>query len=383
LLYEAVRSGSESYHNHPKVWDRFYVSYMQDKRQELWDSCTVDELEAGRLIRFLNQWSTHYQTRPAELATAINSVLPILNRLAEQDLLHVDFGQVFVGSEPASYTIEMAFDVIAGCGRRYESTGASKILHTLNPRLFVMWDAGIRAATGIRGQGDGLGYAHRFLPKMQQLAKTVVAECMRDCGVSESGALRVICTCGHSLAKVIDEYNWATHVGGAVKSPDPRRSGEASESPGPLPEWGPSASESDVITRITERLSRTGGSADVPLQKAGRTFGAELRPGGVSVDNLHNQPFLPWRVFTETVALLQRNGGVARRGDAMNCKLGDAGLPLNSVEGHVASAVYARKRGDSVFRRVTPIAAILEWCGLCHHAPGEIRLVRTGAGDRR
>ena len=92
------------------------------------------------------------------------------------------------------------------------------------------------------------------------------------------------------------------------------------------------------------------------------------------VDNLGSQPFLPWAVFVEAVSILRRNGGRAERGDAMGSKLGDAGLSLETIEGHIAYVVYNKKVGDSIFRRISPIAAILVWAGVCDTAPGELIL---------
>ena len=58
----------------------------------------------------------------------------------------------------------------------------------------------------------------------------------------------------------------------------------------------------------------------IPLLKSGQ-FTAHLVEGGLEVDNLSSQPFLPWEVFEETINLLVRNGGRAKRGDAMNSRL--------------------------------------------------------------
>ena len=71
-----------------------------------------------------------------------------------------------------------------------------------------------------------------------------------------------------------------------------------------------------------------------------------------------------------------RNNGTAMRGDAMNAKLGDEGLPLDSVEGHIAHVVYGKKIGDSVFRRITPIACILVWSGICESKPMKLVLTK-------
>jgi len=97
--------------------------------------------------------------------------------------------------------------------------------------------------------------------------------------------------------------------------------------------------------------------------------------GGVDVNNLGNQPFLPWIVFQEAIYVLIRNNGIAQRGNAMDSRLGEEGLFLNSIEGHVANVVYGKKIGDSVFRRITPIACILVWAGICRSEPGRLILI--------
>ena len=129
----------------------------------------------------------------------------------------------------------------------------------------------------------------------------------------------------------------------------------------------------DVAPKINQKFSEQGGQATIPLQRGGH-FQAKMVAGGIEVDNLGNQPYLPWCVFQEAVCVLIRNQGSAKRGDAMNSRLGDEGLPLDSVEGHIALVVYGHEVGDSVFRRITPIACILEWAGICRSEPGKLIL---------
>lgn len=131
-----------------------------------------------------------------------------------------------------------------------------------------------------------------------------------------------------------------------------------------------------AIKLIKTKLAKTGGQAEVPLLK-GESFKANLVDEGIMVDNLGPEPFLPWVVFEETVSLLLKNAGQAARGDAMKSKLGEPRLPLNSVEGHVARTVYNKKTGDSVFRRITPIACILIWAGACVAKPKKL-VLKTG-----
>ena len=130
----------------------------------------------------------------------------------------------------------------------------------------------------------------------------------------------------------------------------------------------------NVVDTIKRRFEQAGPSAQVPLLRGG-TFAAEITAKGIKVDNLGGQSELPWVVFEEAVALLVRKGGRADRGDAMKCRLGDDGLSADSVEGHIAAVVYGMQRGDTVFRRITPVACILIWAGICRSSPGELVLI--------
>ncbi len=131
--------------------------------------------------------------------------------------------------------------------------------------------------------------------------------------------------------------------------------------------------ETSVIEVIKAKFGTAGRPVRIPLQK-GHPFKASLTDDGVLVDNLGAHPLLRWIVFEEAIEVLKRNGGRADKGNAMECRLGDEGLSLESIEGHIAHAVYGKQIGDSVFRRISPIAAILAWAGLCDNAPGELIL---------
>jgi hypothetical protein len=92
---------------------------------------------------------------------------------------------------------------------------------------------------------------------------------------------------------------------------------------------------------------------------------------------LSSDPFLTWEVFEKAVELLEREGGSALKGDAMGSKLGEEGLPFNSIEGYIAKEVYGKKGGDSVFRRISPIANILIWSGICENRKGKLVLNKS------
>jgi hypothetical protein len=126
-----------------------------------------------------------------------------------------------------------------------------------------------------------------------------------------------------------------------------------------------------IEKRIREEAGKDG-SVSIPLKKGEGRINVKLGGEGIMVSNLGRQPMLPWAVFEETVALLRRSGGKAFKGDAMNGKLGDSRLPIDSIEGYLAYKLYDKKLGESVFRRITPISCVLEWAGICDNERGEL-----------
>lgn len=141
--------------------------------------------------------------------------------------------------------------------------------------------------------------------------------------------------------------------------------------------------DNSVIVAIKNKFSKTGSPTEIPLLRVLRgrcSFSAELSDQGISVSNLRKQPFLPWEVFQKTIRILVENDGRAKRGDAMNCRLGEPNLPIDSIEGHVAHVVYGKQEGETVFRRITPIACILIWAGVCKAGRGELILLSKFRG---
>ena len=131
----------------------------------------------------------------------------------------------------------------------------------------------------------------------------------------------------------------------------------------------------NVIERIKDKFIKNGNTIEIPLLKGQKTFQAVLKEDGISVSNLASQSFLPWSVFEETIMLLNEKSGSAIKGDAMSNKLGETGLPIDSIEGRIAFKVYGKQLGQNVFRRITPIACILEWAGIVKNQSGKLVLL--------
>jgi hypothetical protein len=132
-----------------------------------------------------------------------------------------------------------------------------------------------------------------------------------------------------------------------------------------------------AIERIKDKFLEKGGSINITLLKGQKTFQAVLNDEGISVSNLTSQPLLPWSMFGETIVLLNEKNGSALKGDAMKSRLGETGLPIDSVEGRITYKVYGKQLGQNVFRRITPIACILEWAGTCVNQGGKLVLINN------
>lgn len=133
--------------------------------------------------------------------------------------------------------------------------------------------------------------------------------------------------------------------------------------------------EINAIEKIKEKFLKNDRSAEIPLFRGQRTFQAILSEKGISVSNLASHSFLPWEVFEEAITLLKEKNGCALKGNAMNYKLGETGLPIDSIEGRIAFKVYGKQIGQGVFRRITPIACTLVWSGLCVNLRGKLVLL--------
>ncbi len=106
---------------------------------------------------------------------------PIFDKLEDKNLESVDFTEI-------REDVEELYNILSAIkGVKY--TGASKIMHLKNPKLFIMWDGYIKERYGLR-KGTADDYVN-FLKKMQEMFKDIRWE--RE---------------DKTLAKAIDEYNY-------------------------------------------------------------------------------------------------------------------------------------------------------------------------------
>ena len=206
MMYQAVELGSRLFHE-LESRQRYYDEYLvSDSSSRLRSMTNLDVRAVSRLILFLNQWSTRYRTPAEDLLEAIESVAPIFKNLHELTLLDADFDGSFAGDCSVKEAIQIVFDAIVKRGPRVETTGTSKILHMINPDLFVMWDAPIRGGYAVGKSAED--YSERFLPRVQGQVRLAMRQYSEATGVSKTEVVEHFTQCGHTLAKVIDEFNY-------------------------------------------------------------------------------------------------------------------------------------------------------------------------------
>ena len=247
MLYEDIRQRCKEYHQgDDRGYDGSYARYIEYKNQTQakWDNPDrLDFGDAEELITFLNKWVCRIPFKdagaskevilellktgaplPGALTIRVITMHLLLNNLAKAvpqlttlqnaTLLDVKF------NETTKQMIQECFDTIAWFGIRKgrisnEAVATSKILHVaINPHLFVIWDNDIQKSYEIpkRLVNTGEGYAHVFLPRMQDIAKRAVNEVMAKENLSCAAAIQSFtdhCEKKNSLAKIIDEYNFA------------------------------------------------------------------------------------------------------------------------------------------------------------------------------
>ena len=223
MLYEAIRLGSELYHDSGEnkdgpIFDEAYAPYASrvTHRYRLDYDSIEDVIEnVNDLVEFLDEWKCFPDAKAKKsvksnlkerLPRVLSDIESLLKPLEGSTVLTLKDDVDLLKLEEA-YTKLMS---VKGVGH----TISSKILHTIHPSLFIMWDTDIRNGYGFSNYNSrgapAEGYVYRFLPRMQRLAEYAI----RQVQVKEKRS-RVDATSSlknkdrpYTLAKVLDEYNF-------------------------------------------------------------------------------------------------------------------------------------------------------------------------------
>lgn len=209
-LYMDLFKAHELFKKIEKRWV-FYDVYIKRRDRSVWMASENLPIREGLLLfGFIQSWDPYFQGDLDKFLTIYREIFSIIKKFE-----HANIADVTLNNE-AKHSIQLMFEKIAKCPRnnRFESTDASKILHTILPELFVMWDNKIRKEIFGGDKRDGKCYAFEFLPKMQDMAKGILNSYISEEGGDfESASQQISKTLdNYTLAKLIDEYNYVRYT---------------------------------------------------------------------------------------------------------------------------------------------------------------------------
>lgn len=159
-------------------------------------------VDVSKMFKFLRQWGVQGLNRVdiEEMLQTLRNIKSDLQALSGENIISIDFNQY----GPHITRCFEQLHRVYGLG----PTAVSKILHILNPDVFVMWDTYITQAYNVSRNASS--YVESFLPLMQKLLKAALDKFAQDNGYTFSDAISIMIlkANGRSLAKIIDEYNW-------------------------------------------------------------------------------------------------------------------------------------------------------------------------------
>ena len=188
----------------------FYDNYMESKNWEEWSSPSVPMTEIRKLFRFIRSWDRFFRGDEEKFQEIWEEIYPVI-----RELEHERIEDANLTDDELKRKIRDVFDKVADCTLidRYESTDASKILHTILPNFFVMWDDEIKEWV-VQGRRRGATYAFYFLSKVREELEEAIKTCIDERNLSRAEAVEYIreqCD-GKTLAKLADEYNYMKYT---------------------------------------------------------------------------------------------------------------------------------------------------------------------------
>ncbi len=134
--------------------------------------------------------------------------------------------------------------------------------------------------------------------------------------------------------------------------------------------------DSLVIKKIKEKLNDSGGRASITLFRDDSCdIGYDTNGKGLVSSKIPPENQLTWEAFNAAFEVVIENDGKVIKGNARSgAKLGSEGLPLDSLEGHIAHKVHGVQIGDSAFGPGFVIAAVLDWAEICHNERGYLTI---------
>ncbi|MCW4048478.1 MAG: hypothetical protein NWE89_01945 [Candidatus Bathyarchaeota archaeon] len=186
-----------------------YDTFMANKNPELWASPDLADDEISNLFKFVRRWDRFFTGQQDLFQTTFSDNFKEIQFLSKGKFYDLD-----IENEDVQSCIQNIFNAFATCNRsgNYESTGASKLAHAMNPDVFVMWDSNIRGGYfGSKEEKSAERYAFEFLPLMKNKLHELLDTCTEESNLTEKESLDLLeKITGNSVPKLIDQFNYMT-----------------------------------------------------------------------------------------------------------------------------------------------------------------------------
>ena len=199
-------------------------------------SIADSDIQKNLIKGFLNRWKTRVENSlqsAQAIKQSIANLTNSLNALTGCLIGSVNFQQVVTISSQTktiASIVEDCYYTLKHTGYRIGPTATAKLLHILQPRLFVMWDGAIlkyfkRRNLGIRDSKQGY---RCFLEKIHQTANQIIQDFNHQSlnppvssGQSPEDYLSIHLqyTPYKTMAKFLDEYYWVTVTNSVMVPP--------------------------------------------------------------------------------------------------------------------------------------------------------------------
>ena len=225
MNYRELFEANKRFREDPIAYDAAWIEARKIDWQNLHDlpveKMMKEVIGSEKLFKesgFLNRWKCRLPCT-IELANHIKNTFkqlaPFLRVLEGETLEGIVLDKTKLVRDEKLMNQEIIhriFDKTSDMGKNgYRPVPASKLLHMVNPKLFVMWDNNI--GKEYVSKLNGSHYAYEFLPKMQQEANEAIEIFMKDTGLDRIAAIKEIENrCGRTFAKLVDEYNYIKHT---------------------------------------------------------------------------------------------------------------------------------------------------------------------------
>jgi len=219
ITYQELLETCEDFEQDEEAYNEAWLIARKFVDWKNLDSLSLDDIE-NKVILFLNRWACHLP-KDRRLFTKLKDVFrqntPFLKALegeAIQDFNLEKKKEVEEKEHKNSEVLLKVFRNFSLIGCNFREVAASKVLHMINPSLFVMWDNAICEAYGVKKSPSE--YVHDFIPLMKRKANEIIEsyiadkKCDREQAVTTLNQFRPLKT----LAKMLDEYNYMKYTRG-------------------------------------------------------------------------------------------------------------------------------------------------------------------------